>query len=68
MPEVPDIVQEAGIKSIPKKKKCKEAKATRKRNPPFKPKGLVLSFREEEERRAFMHLGGSYWGTVGCGP
>ena len=24
--EVPDIVQEAGIKSIPKKKKCKKAK------------------------------------------
>ena len=24
--EVPDIVQEAGIKTIPKKKKCKKAK------------------------------------------
>ena len=24
--EVPDIVQEAGIKAIPKKKKCKKAK------------------------------------------
>ena len=24
--EVPDIVQEAGIKNIPKKKKCKKAK------------------------------------------
>ena len=25
-PEVPDIVQEAGMKTIPKKKKCKKAK------------------------------------------
>ena len=24
--EIPDILQEAGIKTIPKKKKCKEAK------------------------------------------
>ena len=30
--------------------------------------GLVFSLREGKERRALTCLGGSYWGTVTCGP
>ena len=37
--DVPDIVQETGIKTIPKKKKCKKAKANGCLRRPYKELG-----------------------------
>ena len=51
--EVPDVVQEAGIKTIPKKKKCKKAKwlseealhiAVKRREEKGKGKGKIYPF------------------------
>ena len=44
--EVPDIVQEAGINTIPKKKKCKEAKWLSE-----KALQIAMNRREAEARR-----------------
>ena len=43
--EVPDIVQEAGIKIIPKRKECKKAKW-------LSEEGLQVKLRKEERRKA----------------
>jgi len=42
--EVHDIVQETGIKTIPKKKKCKKAKW-------FSEEGLQIAEKRREEKR-----------------
>ena len=46
----------------------KRDREDRLRNPPCNSTGLVTSLREEEERRILTYLGGSFWGTVSCGP
>ena len=43
--EVRDIVQEAGIKTIPKKKKCKKAKS-------LSDKALEIAEKKKEKRKA----------------
>ena len=52
--EVHDIVQEAGIKTIPKKKKCKKAKCL-----PEEALEIAVKRREEEskgEKESYIHL------------
>ena len=52
--EVPDIVQEAGIKTIPKKKKCKKAKWLSEEALQIAEKRREVKGKEEKER--YTHL------------
>ena len=56
--EVPDIVQEAGIKTIPKKKKCKKAKW-------LSEEGLSIAVKRREvkskgEKERYTHLNAEF--------
>ena len=52
--EVPDIVQEAGIKTIPKKKKCKKAKWLSEKALQIAVKTRDMKSKAEKER--YTHL------------
>ena len=56
--EVPDIVQEAGIKTIPKKKKCKKAKWLSEEGLQIAVKRRDAKDREEKER--YTHLNAEF--------
>ena len=53
--EVRDIVQEAGIKTIPKKKKCKKAKRLFEEALQIAEKRREAKDKEEEERYAHLN-------------
>ena len=52
--EVPDIVQEVGIKTIPKKKKCKKAKWSSEEALQIAEERREVKGKEEEEK--YTHL------------
>ena len=61
--EVSDIIQEAVIKTIPKKKKCKKAKW-------LSEKALQIAMKRREakgkgERERFTHLNAEFQGMLG---
>ena len=56
--EVPDIVQEAGIKTIPKKKKCKEAKWLSEEALQIAEKRREAKSKKEKER--YTHLNAEF--------
>ena len=56
--EVPDIVQEARIKTIPKKKKCKKAKLLSEEALQITEKGREMKSKEEKER--YTHLNAEF--------
>ena len=53
--EVPDIVEEAGIKTIPKKKKCKKAKQLPEEALPIAEKNREAKSKGEKERYAHLN-------------
>ena len=53
--EVPDIVQEAEIKTIPKKKKCKKAKWLSERTLQKAEKRKEVKGKEEKERHTHLN-------------
>ena len=61
--EVHDIVQEAGIKTIPKKKKCKKAKWPSEENLKVADKIREAKGREEKER--YTHLNAEFQRIAG---
>ena len=58
MVEVPDIVQETGIKTIPKKKKCKKAKWLSEETLQIAEKGREA--KDIEEKVKYTHLNGDF--------
>ena len=56
--DVHDIVQEAGIKTIPKKKECKKAKWLSKEDLSIAEKGREVKGKGEKER--YTHLNADY--------
>ena len=61
--EVRDIVQEAGIKTIPKKKKCKKAKWLSEEALQISVKGRETKSKGEKER--YTHLNAEFQRTAG---
>ena len=57
--EVCDIVQEAGIKTIPKKKKCKKAKWLSEEALQTAEKRRKVKGKGEKERLSFFHMNSS---------
>jgi len=55
---VPDIVQETGIKTIPKKKKCKKAKWLSEEALQIAVKRIEVKSKEEKER--YNHLNAAF--------
>ena len=55
--EVPDIVQETGIKTVPKKKKCKKAKWLSEETLQIAVKRREVKRKEEKQR--YTHLNAS---------
>ena len=60
--EVHDIVQEAGIKTIPKKQKCKKAKWLSEEALQIAVKGREVKSKEEKER--YTHLNAEFQRTA----
>ena len=60
--EVHDIVQETGIKTIPKKKKCKKAKRLSEEALQIAEKRRVAEGKGEKER--YTHLNAEFQGTA----
>ena len=56
--EVPDILQEAGIKTIPKKKKCKKAKWLSEEGLQIAEKRIEMKSKGEKER--YTHLNAEF--------
>ena len=56
--EVPDTVQETGIKTIPKKKKCKKAKWLSEEDLQIAVKRRKAKSKEEKER--YIHLNAEF--------
>ena len=60
--EVPDIVQEAGIRTIPKKKKCKKAKWLSEEALPIAMKRREVKGKGEKE--SYTHLNAEFQGIA----
>ena len=62
MMEICDIVQETGIKTIPKKKKCKKAKCLSEEALPIAVERREVKSKGEKER--YTHLNAEFQGIV----